>query len=970
MATVDVPSTGHRIQALRAAAVAAVVLALVVLVLPQLPVSATSNHRWQTPLPYVVLGLIQGMVYGLLAVGLVIIYRSNRIINFAHGQIGAFGAALFGVIVGQWHVPYYLALVPAVLATAVTAAAAEVVVIRRLRQAPPLMSIVATLGVGTVLLLFAALFNAKAGAGALFPQPPGLPTFMVGELMVTASYLAMLTLSPIVVVALALFLKYSRFGLAIRAASANPDAARMSGIFTGRMSGLAWALAGATAAFGAILTAPTQGFASGESFGPSLLLRALAAAVLARMSSLPVAFAGGIGLGILESLLMLNFADPGVVELALMGFILVTMLLQRQHVGRAEEKGSWASVQGVPPLPEHLQEIWLVRNLGALTAVAAVAVLAVLPMFVSNSTSVELVGICGFVIVGLSVGIVTGLSGQLSLGQFALAGIGAVVSYHVARQTGNYVLAFTCAGLAASVVALVIGLPALRVKGLLLTVTTLSFALVVPSYLLRQSWAFGQGRPPGAPAAFGQDFTAGNKYYFVALICLVLAVLLARNVHRSGVGRLLVAVRDNEDAARAMSISAATIKLQGFAIAGFLAGLGGAMYAHGLSFVGPSTFPASVSIAIVVMTVIGGVGRLAGPMLGALLVFVLPEFGHLDSFALFANAVGQLLIIMYLPSGLGHLITPVRDSIAEAIGRRSRRPPEAEGPNRAERKPPAALASVRERTSTPSAGPLLQAVNLAKSFGGVHAVRGVSFDVRAGETVGLIGPNGAGKTTTFELLAGFTEPDEGTVRFADRDVTRHSPEARARLGLIRSFQDAALFPTLTVTECVQLALERVDRTRTLSALAGMTRQDRRKQENARNVVEFMGLGRYRSTQIRALSTGTRRISEIACLVALEPRLILLDEPAAGIAQRETEALGQLLIRLRRELDLTLVVIEHDIPMIMGISDRIIAMAEGIVIAEGEPAVVRNTPAVIDAYLGGGLVAIERSGAGVDGAVRG
>ena len=210
--------------------------------------------------------------------------------------------------------------------------------------------------------------------------------------------------------------------------------------------------------------------------------------------------------------------------------------------------------------------------------------------------------------------------------------------------------------------------------------------------------------------------------------------------------------------------------------------------------------------------------------------------------------------------------------------------------------------------------------------------------------------------------------DSGRVTFLDRDVTSLGPDARARMGLIRSFQDAALFPTMTVTECVMLALERVQPTSFIVSLTGYAGAERRKERRARELVSYMGLDRYRDKQIRELSTGTRRITELACLVALEPTFLLLDEPCSGIAQRETEALGGLLKKLQRELGLTLLVIEHDMPMIMGISDRIIAMADGHVICEGTPEVVMADPLVAEAYLGGNIEAIERSGARPDATV--
>ena len=923
---------------------------------------------FETPLPVVALGSIIGITYGLLAVGLVLVFRSNRIINFAHGEVGAFAAAIFGLLTVRYGLPYYVVLPLALLIGAGTGAAAEVGVVRRLRNAPKLMSIVATLGVGQFLVLFGQVLNSQAGAGSLFPQPPGLPDFELGALRVTQAYSGMLIFGPVAVVALAAFLKYSRVGLAIPSAASNPEAARMAGIPAARMSSLTWALAGSLSAFTAILTQPTRGFTSGESFGPGLLLRALAGAVLARMVSLPVALAGGLGLGIVEQLLLWNRPQSGLVEVALFGIILVTLLLQRQRGGRDEDKGSWAAVQALRPVPEVLKQLWLVRNLGLLVGLAAMAVAAVLPLFISNAHSITMVLIMGFAVVGLSVGIITGLGGQLSLGQFAIGAVGAWTSYEVSRRIGHFELSFLYAGLAGAVASLVIGLPALRIRGLFLTVTTLSFALVMPAFLLQQDFVFGDGVDPGRPIVGDTPLDTGKLYYLFALPVLVLTVLLARNVRRGGFGLMLTAVRDNEDAARAFTVRAARVKTQGFLLAGFFAGVGGALYGHALSSIGYSTFAPKASVLVVVMVVIGGISLLSGPIIGALLVFGVPAFVPLDSAGLAATALGQLLIVLYLPAGLGGLTEPLRDKIVKALGRRAGFDVDAAYDTVPTAMGSTGAARVRSRTAPvppsdrlrPPGTTLLQVTGLTKSFGGVHAVRGVSFDVRAGETMGLIGPNGAGKTTTFELLGGFVRADAGRVVFEGQDVSALGPEERGRLGMIRSFQDAALFPTLTVQECVRLSLERLHPTSFFASVAGIPKGEREKSALVRDLIGFMGLERYQTSQIQQLSTGTRRITEIACLVALQPTLLLLDEPSSGIAQRETEALGQLLIDLREQLQLTLLLIEHDIPLVMKLSDRIVAMADGEVIAMGTPDVVRNDPQVVEAYLGGSIEAIERS----------
>jgi ABC-type branched-subunit amino acid transport system ATPase component/ABC-type branched-subunit amino acid transport system permease subunit len=945
----------------------AAVLAVFCVLLPQVVDTGTHTRdgHWHNQPAVLLLGVITGMVYGLLAVGLVLIYRTNRIINFAHGQVGAFGAAFFGIEVVKWHIPYWIAFLPALLVAAGVGSLAEAVVVRRLRKAPAIMSVVATLGVGQFLVLFAFAINSQAGAGSIYPKPPFLPEFPVGALRVTSAYFGMLILSPILVLAVGLFLKFSRYGMGIRASAANPEAARMSGISSSKMSTLAWGIAGALAAFAAILQAPNQGFSGADSFGPSLLLIALTGAVLARMQSLPIALGAGVAIGVVEQLLLDNTGQAGLVRLVLFFVILAALVLQKQRVGRAEEKGSWAAVQTSRPLPLAIRRLPSVRLMSPVVALLFFGGFALLPMFINNSNSVKVTASFAFVIIGLSVGIVTGLGGQLSLGQFAIGAVGAFVSYEVSRRTGNFFESFLYAGLAAAAVSVLIGIPALRIKGLLLTVTTLSFALVMQDYLLQQDWLLGAGKDPGRPTFGSHALDTGKEYYYVGLVTLLVALLIARNVRSGGLGRRLLAVRDNEDAARAFTVPASTVKLQGFALAGFIAGLGGAMYGHSLSLISSTGFPAQPSIDVVVIAVIGGIGALYGPFLGAAVVQG-ATFLHLDAALLAATSLGQLLIIMYLPGGLGSLVTPLRDRLANGLARRAGL--DVEAVYAAERGfnesgtgsgvTPALTVPKQRRAGV--AGNLVEVRGLRKSFGGVRAVRGVDFHVKPGETLGLIGPNGAGKTTTFELLAGFTKVDEGTVTYGGRDITGLGPEARGRLGMIRSFQDAALFPTLTVLECVQLSLERVDPTRLVPSLLGWKRAEKRKLQRAEELVAWMGLERYRASQIQELSTGTRRITEIACLVALQPQLLLLDEPSSGVAQKETEALGRLLVRLKAELNLTLIIIEHDIPLIMGLSDRIVCMADGEVIAQGTPDVVRNDPAVVEAYLGGSITAIERS----------
>jgi len=912
--------------------------------------------------PVIVLGAITGMVYGILAVGLVLVYRSTRIINFAHGQIGAFGAAMLGVAVVRWHVPYWMAFPGALAVSACVGSGAEAVVVRRLRNAPVIMTVIATLGLSQFLGVFSLVVNSQAQAGQNYPQPAGLPHFSLGALRVTSSHFAILLFTPLLVAALVLFLQRGRMGLAMRAVAANPDAAGMAGILSDRMSSLSWAIAGAVSAYTAILVLPTRGFTNAQFLGPGLLLRALVAAVAARMTNLPVALGTGVALGVVEQVMLANYPNGGMVEAVLFVVILGTLLFQKARGGRTEDKGSWAAVQAWAPLPESYRRVFLLRHGARLLLITLVAAAAILPAFLSNETAAVLTFIMAFSLVGLSIGVITGLAGQLSLGQFALAGVGATASFVVTAHTHNIVAGLFVAGLAAALVSLIIGLPALRIRGLMLAVTTLGFALAAQTWLFGQSWMLGRGVHPEQPKLFGIAFDSGKKYYYFALGVLLLGLWMARNVWTGGLGRCLRAVRDNEDAARSFTVPAVLRKLQGFVVAGFIAGLGGALYGHALSLLTASSFPVDSSINAAAATVVGGIGALIGPLLGSFYIIGIPRFLPLDNAGLAATSLGWLIILLQLPGGIAQALRPLRDRVVDAIARRSGLDPVAERTVRrgAVTTMTAAVSMHREHEPTAS-GVVLAGSHLIKRYGGLTAVNDVTLSVHAGETVGLIGPNGAGKTTLFEVLSGFTMADSGSVSFQDVDITRLSPEARGRLGLIRSFQDAALFPTLTVMDTALLAMERSHPSGFLASLSGSIRPERRKAARAYDLVGMMGLYHYRNTQIRELSTGTRRITELCCLIALEPSVLLLDEPSSGIAQRETEALGELLQRIKTDLDLTLVVIEHDIPLLMEISDRLIAMESGSILVSGTPEEVRNDARVITSYLGGDITAIKNSG---------
>jgi ABC-type branched-subunit amino acid transport system ATPase component len=395
-----------------------------------------------------------------------------------------------------------------------------------------------------------------------------------------------------------------------------------------------------------------------------------------------------------------------------------------------------------------------------------------------------------------------------------------------------------------------------------------------------------------------------------------------------------------------------------------LAGLGGAVFGHSLARLSFANFPTQASLDVAAMSVLGGLGILLGPLLGALYIIGVPAFLPLDAAGLAGTAFGWLVLILYVPGGIAQVVEPLRIKIVELLARRSGLDAKALMHGEEAETGIGEVEEWRPDRVLPAGDadrPVVEVRDVTKSFGRVIAVAGVSLDVRPGETLGIIGPNGAGKTTLFDLLSGFIKPDEGHVTLEGHDITSRSPESRARMGLIRSFQEGSLFETLTVIDTIRLARERLEPTNLGAAVLGLRRSERRKEERARDLVRLLGLERYGRKQIRELSTGTRRVVELACMLALEPRVLLLDEPSAGIAQRETELLGALLEKVKSQLGASLVVIEHDMPLITSLADRMIAMAEGRVIAEGKPSAVQRDPLVVSSYLGTDSLAIRRSG---------
>ena len=946
-------------------------------------------------------GLVSGLTYAAFAAGFVLIYRSTGVLNFAHGEVGAFGVALFVLLLAQYGLNWWLSFVLALAACAAMGMAIELIVIRRLFASPRLVVLIATIGVGQI-VAFSKIRLPKVIAPGPIPAPFEATWTPNDHIFLQAREIVVLAVVPVLIGALAWFISRTRFGLAVRASASNPDTARVYGTSPRRTSTIVWTISGAFAAATAIFFAPLQSINSAQAgtaaIAEPLLLRVLVVSLLARMRSLPGTLVAGVAVGVAEALIRSNVdsANRSVVDAYLFLAVLVVVLLVARSAGLQE---SWSLAPRVRAIPSRLESVWWVRRLNAMGFVALFGFFTFLGLTLStNSSLFTWTSILLFAMVVLSMTVLTGWAGQLSLGQFAFVGLGGLTVLGLTQ--GNdipvpfdlfdlsldlpWALAMVVATAVGVVAAVIVGLPALRVRGLFLAVTTLAFAVASATWLFQQDFFTGGTsfpRPAHKPVLdlgpIHVDFAASRRnYYFLCLVSLAVVAAVVARLRRTGIGRSWIAVRDNEEMAAASTVSPTRMKLAAFGVAGGIAAYSGGLLVTLVPSLQPdSLFRASESIVVVATAIIGGLGSVAGPILGALWIRGIPQMipEELDDLVrLLTSSIGLLVLLMYFPGGLLQIVYSIRDKLLERADRKmaAREVTAAEGPSTAEapepapdRREPRALVTGPTVAAADSSGPALQTQDVSVRFGGNTAVDHVSVHVDRGELVGLIGTNGAGKSTLLNAISGFV-PSRGRVFVLGTDVTARRAPARHARGLGRGFQGARIYPGLTVRESLMVALEARSRSLlvpSMTALPPSPSQERTKRAEADELIDYMGLKRYADHFIATLSTGTRRIVELSSLLAVNARVLLLDEPTGGVAQREAEAFGPLIKQVQAELDAAVIVIEHDMPLVMGISDRVYCLEAGAVIAEGPPEQVRQDPLVIASYLGTSEHAVGRSG---------
>ena len=890
-----------------------------------------------------VLGLGTAGAYGLLALGLLVIYRGTGIINFAQGAFAMVSAFIFWDMGTNHGVSLWLAAAIAILITTVGGILVDLLIMRKLRQSSPLVRLIGTLAVMLGLTSAGLLVwgSQSQFVNSLLPQNPvtidlfGVTVTMISDRLIIIGVVVLLA------VLLSIFYRRVLIGIAMTASAENEPGVAALGWSPNLLATASWALGATLAGIAGVLIAPLT---SVQVEPTSLLvLPALAAALFGSFTSVSGVLVGAVIIGVVQS----EVAEYGAswfgaahslgLSDAVPLVIIILVLI----------------VRGVSlPLRGHVLE--RLPALGGVSPIrivfATAGVVVVLSLLVSTNILDGLLASSVACLIVLSLVVLTGYTGQISLGQFALAGMGAFVAVRlVANVAAPFLLALAGGIVATIFLGLLFALPALRTRGVNLAIITLGLGVALNSVVFQNAAYTGGlvGITVPQITVFGLSLnpvTHEARYVVFSIVCVVIAVLVVRNVRRSSAGRRMIAVRSNERAAASLGINPIGIKFYAFGLSAAIAAFGGIVLAFSNRTIVFTNFDPLSSINALLYATVGGVGFIGGSVVGSQMD---PNavVGQLIS-SRFANAadwiglIGALLVLLTLATSPDGSVAVITRFFA---AHRKHRPVELRN---ALRPPPdinGTLPEISMRAAT------LQAHDLRLTIGRNEILRGVDVRVDPGQIVGLIGPNGAGKTMCIDVITGFVNPTGGQVSLGGEDITIWSPSRRVRAGMTRSFQSLELFEDMSVLDNLRAASDVpaistyfTDLCRTREPLLHPT---------ASAAIEQFQLAIHLDSMPSDLSYGDRRLVSIARAVATNPSVLLLDEPAAGLSDSETAELASLLQRLARGWGIGILLVEHDMTMVMSICDDITVLDFGRVIASGTAEQIRANDQVIKAYLG-------------------
>jgi len=891
-------------------------------------------------LPYLVGGIATGAIYGLAGTGLVLTYKTTGIFNLAHGAIAALAAYAF-----YWlHVDHGWDWVPAmavsVLVLGVVLGYLFELLGRRLARQRVAYKIVGTIG---VVLLIQGLMSVKYGHATLRLRqflPRGTETFEVGGVVITYAQVTITVVALVAVGALYVLFYATRLGLRMRAVVDDPNLLSLHGTSPRRVRRVAWVIGSTFAALSGVLVAPQIGIEA--VLLTYLVVQAFGAAAIGGFSNIPLTFAGGILLGIATSVSTKLVLELPTLKGLPQGipFIVLIIALVALPKRKLQERAAEARPQLPWSAPPKVQ---------AAAGVVAIAGLALVPLLVGNRLPFYTVGLTQAIML-LSLGLLVRTAGLVSLGHAAFGAIGAVA---FAQLIANYDLPWLVAVLLGALVvvpiAALLALPAIRLSGLFLALATLGFGLGVERILYTRNFMFtslGDGRRMPRPGFAQSD----RAYYYVVLAFVVAVVLGILVLRASRLGRMVRGMSESNTAVTTLGLNTNVTRTIVFCISGFVAGLAGILYGSTVHFAVFSDHRyASFSSFILLATLAVVPFREPWYALFAAVTTVIPAYWTSEHSLDWINVLFGAFAILVALQGGTHSMPHALRRWFERFAPKAADPPAEAAP---------AATTVTTGVAVRADRVDLEVRDLSVRFGGHAAVADLALRAPAGRITGLIGPNGAGKTTTFNACSGLNRPSSGSVLLGGEDVSAARSSRRARLGLGRTFQIMQLCESLTVRENVLLGAE--------SGLVGASvvghlRAPRPATRAAAEAVDaalaLTGITHLAGRQVGALSTGQRRLVELARCLAGDFDVLLLDEPSSGLDTAETAEFGEVLLTVVRERGCGILLVEHDMKLVMDVCDYIYVLDFGRLLFEGEPVEVSASPVVRSAYLGSEIVGV-------------
>ncbi|MGH9084497.1 MAG: ABC transporter permease subunit [Acidimicrobiales bacterium] len=677
---------------LRSATLAALtvggVLVLTQLILPG-PAALTGRG---TPWAQMFFGLVRGMTISLTTAGIVLVYRTQRVLNFAQSSVGLAGAFFFFGLSYFTNIPFPIALLLGLVLAAGTGAVVGTALLRFLDASRLVLTVVTIIGASLLLNLSSNVYRLP-----FFPEWQDLPVDLATGTRSLRSYLPFpglefsiggspstfgfgellaLELAVVALLALAAFFRFTKAGVAVRAMAENPERASLLGIGVGGLTILVWTIAGALSGASTILTGVLESPSQAGGFAPTLLITAFAAAVIARMDRLPTAVLASVVITVLTEAFTYSFPDDAaLVPVLLFTALSGTLLLQGRSQGRSESGAAvtWSAAEEQRPIPRQLLEITGVRWTRRALIGLGIGVLAVIPFAFSTSIVLTMGVLYLGAIVTLSVVVLTGWGGQVSLGQWGFAAVGAIVGGALTATLGlPFWIAVPVASAVTGGFAMLVGLPALRIPGLFLLPVTFAFAAAVQSAFFEDRY-FGwilPDKPIERPTLFFLDFSTERSMYYLTAGCLVLALSVVSRLRRTRTGRILIALRENDASVQAFGVPVVRTKLLAFGVSGALAGFAGSVYVHQQQGLNGEVFTAFASVQAFAASIFGGLGSAAGAVLGTGFYEFIEYFGVDGLPGTFARNGGPLIIIFAAPAGLISIINALRDSVLRVVAQR------------------------------------------------------------------------------------------------------------------------------------------------------------------------------------------------------------------------------------------------------------------------------------------------------------